>query len=141
MEMTNPASSRLKEGDHSTAEASSTGELAGKEPKPGEVYDTAGTRIAGSRRSMRSQMANAIAARVRRLRLARGWSQARLAEESGLSPHAISLIERRERAARLDTLEQIAHAFGLSLPEFVDVEKPPPGFTRAGRASVVRAWS
>lgn len=49
----------------------------------------------------------------------RGWSQEQLAEASGLHRTYISLIERAECNASLDSLERIADAFGLSLPELL----------------------
>ena len=67
-----------------------------------------------------------VALRVRELRLARGWSQDQLAVESGLSKDGISRIERGDRIPRLDTLEEIAVALGISLPQLVDVGEPLP---------------
>jgi transcriptional regulator with XRE-family HTH domain len=71
-------------------------------------------------------LADSIAARVRELRLAKGWSQERLAEEAGLSTDAISRIERGDRGPRLETLDQIAQAVGLPLQKLVDFGEPPP---------------
>lgn len=70
----------------------------------------------------KTNLADAIAARVRELRLAKGWSQERLAGETGLSKDAVSRIERGDRGPRLDTLERIAVAVGIPLPQLVDVE-------------------
>lgn len=69
----------------------------------------------------------AIAVRLRELRMAKGWSQERLAIEAGLCKDAVSRIERGERMARLDTLERLGAAFGLPLPKLVDFgELTPP---------------
>lgn len=63
---------------------------------------------------------DAIAARVRELRVARGWSQDQMANEAGLSKDAVSRIERGDRSPRLDTLQRIGAAVGVSLPKLVD---------------------
>ncbi len=55
-----------------------------------------------------------LALRVRLLRAARGWSQERLAAESGLHRNYIGHIERAELNAGLDNIEKIALAFGLT---------------------------
>jgi transcriptional regulator with XRE-family HTH domain len=55
----------------------------------------------------KTNLSDAIASRVRELRLAKGWSQERLADETGLSKDAVSRIERGDRGPRLDTLERI----------------------------------
>jgi XRE family transcriptional regulator, regulator of sulfur utilization len=69
---------------------------------------------------------DAVAARIRELRLAKGWSQEELAEEAELSRDAIARIERGARAPRLDTLDMIAEAFGISLPVILSFEQPLP---------------
>lgn len=83
----------------------------------------------------RFNLYDAVAARIRELRMARGWSQDRLALEAGLSKDAVSRIERGERSARLDTLERLGAAVGLSLPKLVDFgEATPQTQERDGRA-------
>jgi transcriptional regulator with XRE-family HTH domain len=67
-----------------------------------------------------------VALRVRELRLAHGWSQHQLAAEAGLSADGVSRIERGDRTPRLGTLEEIAIALGISLPQLVDVGQPLP---------------
>lgn len=67
-----------------------------------------------------------IGARVRELRLARGWSQQRLADETGLCKDAISRIERGSRKPRLETLNQIAEAIGFPLTKLVDFQEAVP---------------
>jgi transcriptional regulator with XRE-family HTH domain len=71
------------------------------------------------------KLADAVLARARDLRMARGWSRERLAMEAGLSPDAIARIERGERNPRLETLERIGAAVGVPLPKFVDFGEPP----------------
>jgi transcriptional regulator with XRE-family HTH domain len=55
-----------------------------------------------------------LGARVRKLRLAKGWSQERLAEEAGLHRTFVGGIERGERNITLATLGRLARAFGTT---------------------------
>lgn len=48
--------------------------------------------------------------RIKRLRKARGWSQAQLAEAAGLEQQAISHAERDRHEPRISTIEAIADA-------------------------------
>lgn len=57
--------------------------------------------------------------RLADLRNARGWSQARLAEESGLSQPVIARFETGERGPKMWQIEQIARAFGMTPSEFL----------------------
>ena len=66
---------------------------------------------------------DAVAERIYELRVARGWSQKHLAKEARLSKDTISHMERGAHGARLDTLERIAEALGLTLIQLVDVEE------------------
>ena len=50
--------------------------------------------------------------RVRQLRLAKGWTQEKLAEHTGLHPTYIGGVERGERNLGLDNLLKIARALG-----------------------------
>lgn len=74
-----------------------------------------------------------VAARIRELRLALGWSQEELAEQATLSRDAIARIERGDRGPRLDTLELIANALEIPLPKLLDVEEPLPQRKKEGR--------
>lgn len=48
----------------------------------------------------------------------RGWSEYRLAKESGLSQSTIANIFRRNTLPSIPTLEIICNAFGISLSQF-----------------------
>lgn len=61
-----------------------------------------------------------IRARIRGLRLARGWSLDALAARCHLSPSTLSRIETGGRRIAIDQLVPIAHALGSSLDELVD---------------------
>ncbi len=56
--------------------------------------------------------------RLQQLMDARGWSEYRLAKESGLSNSTISNIFRRNNSPTIPTLETLCAAFGLSLSQF-----------------------
>jgi transcriptional regulator with XRE-family HTH domain len=50
--------------------------------------------------------------KVRQLRLAKGWTQEELSEQTGLHPTYIGGVERGERNLGLDNLLKIARALG-----------------------------
>ena len=58
-----------------------------------------------------------IGKRIKQLRLAKGWTQAKLAEKSGVEPSNISHIERAATKLSLPTMVSIANALGTSLDE------------------------
>lgn len=61
----------------------------------------------------------AIGERIRELRNQRGWSQAILAEKSGVEPSNISHIERAATKLSLPTLINISNALEVTLDEIV----------------------
>ena len=61
---------------------------------------------------------------IRELRASRAWSQATLAEQSGVSAAAISLIESGKRQPMADTVEKLAVALGVSISELVAAPRP-----------------
>ncbi|MBQ3005747.1 MAG: helix-turn-helix transcriptional regulator [Clostridia bacterium] len=58
-----------------------------------------------------------IGKRIKELRTAKGWTQAKLAEESGVEPSNISHIERAATKLSLPTMINIANALGTTLDE------------------------
>lgn len=58
-----------------------------------------------------------IGKRIKELRTAKGWTQAILAEFSGVEPSNISHIERAATKLSLPTLVNIANALGVTLDE------------------------
>jgi len=60
-----------------------------------------------------------IAQRIRQLRKINKLSQEQLAEKAGLHPTFIGNIERAEKNPTITTLEKIAQAFKITLPELL----------------------
>ncbi|HUY14365.1 MAG TPA: helix-turn-helix transcriptional regulator [Terriglobia bacterium] len=60
-----------------------------------------------------------LARNLRALRLARGWSQEKMAEKCGLHRTYVGAIERRERNVTLETLNTLALALGVSAAELI----------------------
>jgi transcriptional regulator with XRE-family HTH domain len=73
-----------------------------------------------------------VGRRLQRLRAEHGWSQAEVAERSGVPQPTISKIERG-RKPRPGTGVRLAAAFGLTLDEF-----DPYALYRSGRAASFR---
>lgn len=66
-----------------------------------------------------------LADRLRAARLRKGWSQAKLAEESGVSQQLISKLERGEAQATKEG-PALAGALGMSLDELLLGQPPRP---------------
>lgn len=67
-----------------------------------------------------------IAASIERELERRGWSQYKLAQESGLKPQVISDLIKKDRNPQIDTIIKLANGFGISIDEFVVHPKPAP---------------
>jgi len=65
-----------------------------------------------------------IATRLKAARLGKGWSQAQLADEAGVSQSAIGNIESGQRKRPRDVVS-IAAALGVT-PEWLETGKPNP---------------
>jgi len=65
-------------------------------------------------------MTSSLGENVKRLRGERGWSQARLATESGVNRYTISLVENGSDNNTLSTYQKIADAFGCSLADLFE---------------------
>ena len=68
----------------------------------------------------------ALAGNIKALRSRRNWSQADLAEKSGLSIVYLSDIERGNKWPYLDTLVKLAEAFKIEVYELLMPEKAIP---------------
>ena len=60
-----------------------------------------------------------LAINVRRLRLARGWSQEELAARASIDRTYVSSIERRRYAASVDKLQELARSLEVSEAELL----------------------
>ena len=72
-----------------------------------------------------------VIGRIDRLMEERGWSEYKLANESGLSSSTIANIHRRRTIPSIPTLEQICDAFGITLAQFFADETSSVNLTEA----------
>lgn len=56
---------------------------------------------------------------IKRLRLEKGWSQKRLAEEAGLSQSFIHSIEVGQKSPTIRSIRKIAKALGVPVEEII----------------------
>lgn len=60
-----------------------------------------------------------ILGRIDRERLARGWSEYTLAENSGLTQSTLSTWRRRNLQPNVTSIEKICHGLGITLSQFL----------------------
>lgn len=78
-------------------------------------------------------MLTPIRIRARELRESRGWTQAELAEKSGVRVATLSAIENgRTKGIDFDTLERLAAALGVD-PALLVVQEPAAARRKRGR--------
>lgn len=65
------------------------------------------------KRTPKSALRDVVAKNLRRLRADRGWSQERLALESGLNRTYLSAVERSEQNISVDNIARIADALNV----------------------------
>ncbi|WP_042384056.1 ATP-binding protein [Streptacidiphilus melanogenes] len=78
---------------------------------------------------------------LREARLKRGWTQEELAAQSGVSTHAISVLEAGRRRPRLSSVSRLAQALGLddaAREHLVDAARAQVPAAAAGRAPDAR---
>lgn len=61
-----------------------------------------------------------FANRIRGLRSERGWSQARLALEAGMTPNHVTYLETGNGEPGMETLRRLAFAFGMTMSELIE---------------------
>ena len=61
-----------------------------------------------------------LAVKLKQLRTARQWSQAVLAQKTGLSPGYIARLEMRRHDPKLSTLIKLAKALGVPVTELLE---------------------
>ena len=74
-------------------------------------------------------------ARLAQLRLAKGWSQQRLATEAGIHVMTVSAMEREAKEPLLNTVEAVARALGITVDDLLGEPAPEDGM--AGAAAPV----
>jgi transcriptional regulator with XRE-family HTH domain len=77
-------------------------------------------------------MMSGVGKEVRRLREAKGWSQAKLAVETGMAVSGVSQIENDKRNPNAATLTKLARALEVEVADLFPLEQPrlpdvPPG--------------
>ena len=70
-----------------------------------------------------------LGSRVRDLRQQRGWTQETLGERAGISYKFIGEIERGVGNPTVDSIDQIAKAFGIDIGLLLQRETPEPAYT------------
>lgn len=56
--------------------------------------------------------------KIEQLRFGRGWSMYELAQESGITQSTLTSMIKRGNPPKIDTLESICDAFGITLSQF-----------------------
>ena len=89
------------------------------------------------KRTPKSALRGVLATRLRRRRAELGWSQERLAFESGLNRTYVSAVERSEQNMSVDNVARVAAALGvgawqLMLPPEWAGPVTEPGWTPEG---------
>lgn len=82
-----------------------------------------------------------MAIRLLNLRTAQGLTQEEVAEKAGLSPAGYIKIERGERHGKQETLEKIAAALKVSLPEILYGEEGDPEQEAAIRIPLPKSFT
>jgi transcriptional regulator with XRE-family HTH domain len=72
------------------------------------------------------ELKHRIGIRVKEIRKARGLSQEELADRTGRSVDAISLLERGKIVPGLDTLDALSKGLGIPLRDLLDFDSKPP---------------
>ena len=78
--------------------------------------------------------------RIKQLMEERGWTDYRLAKESGLSHSTVTNMFNRNNAPTLPTLEAVCGAFGITLAQFFSEGNTPTELTEEQR-TLFAAWS
>jgi transcriptional regulator with XRE-family HTH domain len=83
-------------------------------------------------------MMSGVGKEVRRLREAKGWSQAKLAVETGMAVSGISQIENDRRNPNSATLAKLAKALEVEVADLFPLEQPRlPELVPSGQAYFV----
>ncbi len=69
------------------------------------------------------KLSSKIGTKIKLERAKRGWSQEKLAHFADLNVNSIGTIERGMSSPSIDTLAQIASAFGMEVIDLIDIKK------------------
>jgi DNA-binding transcriptional MerR regulator/quercetin dioxygenase-like cupin family protein len=97
------------------------------------LLKTQGFLRGGSRRNR----ASPVGGRLRRLRLDRGYSLARVARSAGVSIGFLSALERAEMSASVSTLRRLARFYGINILSLFDPSRSNPGRVRPTERKVL----
>ncbi len=79
-----------------------------------------------------------ILSRITEERLKRGWSEYRLAENSGITQSTISTWYRKQMQPSISSLEKICNGLGISLAQFFSIDS---NSTLSGeQAEILEHW-
>jgi len=81
-----------------------------------------------------------ISNKIKSLRGESGWSQAELAKKSGISPAAISLIEKKERLPSMMVTRKLASTLKVSIDELTGVQSQSTGDISKEAQIFFRNW-
>ena len=59
-----------------------------------------------------------VNSKIEKLRFQRGWSMYELAQEMGVTQSTLTSIMRRGNPPKIETLERICEAFGITMSQF-----------------------
>lgn len=91
------------------------------------------------RSAVRQSKASPVGARLRRLRLARGYSLARVAKAAGVSVGFLSALERGHMSASVSTLRRLARFYKQNILALFDPSQSNPGRVRPQERKILEA--
>jgi ribosome-binding protein aMBF1 (putative translation factor) len=89
--------------------------------------------VARAERELGSRLV--VARNVMRLRIQRGFTQQRLAQELGVKQPRIAQIESASANLQIDTLDRLAAVFGVEPARLLQADKPAPDLVREPQPS------
>ncbi len=92
-----------------------------------------------SNSALRRPKAHPVGPRLRRLRLKRGYSLAKVAQAVGVSVGFLSALERSQMSASIATLRRLARFYRLSILSLFDPSEANPGRVRPSERKVLEA--
>jgi DNA-binding transcriptional MerR regulator/quercetin dioxygenase-like cupin family protein len=91
------------------------------------------------RHGARRKQASPVGGRLRRLRVDRGYSLARVARAAGVSTGFLSALERAEMSASVSTLRRLARFYRINILSLFDPSESNPGRVRPAERKVLEA--